>query len=866
MGTNEINIANAYICGAHFRESDFERNLQYELLKLPLPIRLKRLKKDAIPTLNLPTSDGNASTSSFNTILQVKKRGQKRFVEEKLHDTSQDRNEETTHLHAVGSDLIDSLQRQVQSLSMDRDARLLEKASLETEKLELLERVNCTSKIAKEVTKERDALRLEIVSLKMETGDLSKQLTDGCATAKAEREAFRFEKESWECEKSMLLQQAQCASERTTLEIRKSLSRCFTPSQSEALISGCCVKRWTSEDVSGALTLRYFSPKAYEYLRLKLNIPLPHKSTLNRWVSTICVEPGPLTVILDLLRRTSDEMPIRDRLCILSFDECVIQQEWCYDKGSDIIYGPKRTAQCIMIRGLVKQWKQIVYYEFDQPMTKAILFDLIIKIEGAGFPVVATVNDMGSTNMKLWRILGVNVDCPSFTNPAVSGREVHVFADAPHLIKLIRNNFLDYGFRLNGHLLQVDGIKEIIINSVKDLKPTHKLTEKHIVVHGFKRMKVRPAVQLLSGSTARALRFYGERGLLSKEEWRPLSDFIELVDDWFDLFNSKVPYNKRASRNAYGTNLNEQNQLLEKMIKTVSSMRVCGKTQLFPFQKGIIQSCQALGNLYEMVKKTWNVSYLLTYRITQDGIEHFFGKIRQMGGPNDYPSPLSFKYRIRAHLLGREPGLLDECRKISKEYSDNKLGQSSLHKVSELTGEEHDTDHNNLLEEDNSLTGVYLHDIEDEQHIMESDLMEDIQEYPNIESLAEIEGLRYFGGFLAQKFKNYPALASGKATNLNTWIAKVERKAGCLTEPTEGFLSVLRQMEAMFISHHGVIGLQAGKKAVETLSTNICKKVKLPEEIVTYFVKCRVFFRIRILNDKKNTTWPSLKKVAKCQN
>ncbi|KAF8770762.1 hypothetical protein HNY73_018252 [Argiope bruennichi] len=47
----EFNVKNAVICSEHFTERDYERDLKNELLGLPLK---KLLKKDAIPTLNLP--------------------------------------------------------------------------------------------------------------------------------------------------------------------------------------------------------------------------------------------------------------------------------------------------------------------------------------------------------------------------------------------------------------------------------------------------------------------------------------------------------------------------------------------------------------------------------------------------------------------------------------------------------------------------------------------------------------------------------------------------------------------------------------------------------------------------------------------
>ena len=50
-----------------------------------------------------------------------------------------------------------------------------------------------------------------------------------------------------------------------------------------------------------------------------------------------------------------------------------------------------------------------------------------------------------------------------------------------------------------------------------------------------------------------------------------------------------------------------------------------------------------------------------TYRLNQDGLEHFFGCIRQMGACHQHPSPVAFKHRVRSHLLGKDALLASKC-------------------------------------------------------------------------------------------------------------------------------------------------------------------------------------------------------------
>lgn len=417
----------------------------------------------------------------------------------------------------------------------------------------------------------------------------------------------------------------------------------FSSNQIQSIITGKPVHSWSEEDVAKALTLRSLSPKAYSFIREKWQFPLPSSSTISRWASKLNVEPGVLHPIINLLRHKAATMTERERLCVVSFDETTIAQDWCYDMGSDTLYDPKHKVQCVMLRGLTAPWKQIIYYKFDTDMTRDILNDLILKVEAAGFIVIAMVNDLAPTNVRLWNSLGIDLINTCFTNPADSTRQIYVFADAPHLLKLIRNNFLDHGFTLDGNskaTVTATCVREIIIRSESDLKTAHRLSHNHINVQGVKRMNVRLAAQLMSETTAKTIKFFGEQGLLKSCEWDATSKCLLLVDSWFDVFNSKSPFAKKPSRVAYGKNLTEQKNILQSMMNTMKGMRVGSKNSLYPFQKGVLVSCQSLIKLYEFLSTKFEIKYIMTYRLNQDGLEHFFGYMRQMGASYQHPNAI----------------------------------------------------------------------------------------------------------------------------------------------------------------------------------------------------------------------------------
>ncbi len=73
--------------------------------------------------------------------------------------------------------------------------------------------------------------------------------------------------------------------------------------------------------------------------------------------------------------------------------------------------------------------------------------------------------------------------------------------------------------------------------------------------------------------------------------------------------NSRVLFDRKPSRNAYGIQLAQQDSVLEEMITIAKSMKITGRNHLYQFQRGLVVSSQALQNLYEMVKEKYGLTY-----------------------------------------------------------------------------------------------------------------------------------------------------------------------------------------------------------------------------------------------------------------
>nr|CAH7749193.1 unnamed protein product [Callosobruchus chinensis] len=193
----------------------------------------------------------------------------------------------------------------------------------------------------------------------------------------------------------------------------------------------------------------------------------------------------------------------------------------------------------------------------------------------ANFIVVAIVSDMGTGNVALWRELNVGHDknC-HFAHPCDDALKIFVCADVPHLIKLVRNHLIDHSFYVDDYIINKDYFQALLKLSSTELI-AHKLTQDHIInISGSARQRVGPAVQLLSNTVAKAITYAGGHRLMPKNS-KEASAIVQLFNDWFDLMNSRSKFVISCpGRNAFGTDIEKQKELLHKMTEVINIIRV----------------------------------------------------------------------------------------------------------------------------------------------------------------------------------------------------------------------------------------------------------------------------------------------------
>lgn len=160
--------------------------------------------------------------------------------------------------------------------------------------------------------------------------------------------------------------------------------------------------------------------------------------------------------------------------------------------------------------------------------------------------------------VQVFQACDVNHKDTSILHPVTSSK-IFMFSDIPHLLKLLRNWFIDGGFLLqDGTELNQAKIRELLKMNT-EISPLFKINLKHLAVEKAERQNVILASELFSRTVAKCLlRTFPNDTIVEK-----LAHFIDLVNNWFDIMNS-YSITGIGFKQPYGLSLDEQNKVLGK--------------------------------------------------------------------------------------------------------------------------------------------------------------------------------------------------------------------------------------------------------------------------------------------------------------
>ena len=227
----------------------------------------------------------------------------------------------------------------------------------------------------------------------------------------------------------------------------------------------CRGHRYTEEVKNFALTVHFYSPKAYSYMRKLFS--LPHQSSIRNWISSVDCEPG---FHADVLQNLSEQLQKRPEMsdCALMMDGMVVRKQVLYDTKNMKYSGfvdcggifaessedQATEALVFLVVGLKHFWKcPIGYYltnKVNGDAQASLIRSALSLLEDHGFQVWSATCDGTSANLDTFRLLGCKC-VPKYDNIKVSfphptrNHQVYAILDPCHMVKLARNTLGDLG-------------------------------------------------------------------------------------------------------------------------------------------------------------------------------------------------------------------------------------------------------------------------------------------------------------------------------------------------------------------------------------------------------------------------------------
>ncbi|KAL4136414.1 hypothetical protein QTP88_007962 [Uroleucon formosanum] len=328
------------------------------------------------------------------------------------------------------------------------------------------------------------------------------------------------------------------------------------------------------------MTLHFYSPSAYSYVRTIFSKALPDVSTIRKWYSKLDGLPGMTKESFQAISLKVKEMKVNGKQLYgcLVMDEMIIKQHvhWTGTRHQGYIdfgLGGKteemdnlpyaKDAFVIMVVGMNTSWKVPIAYYFINRISaeeKAnIILNCLQELDTTGIIIKTLTFDGAANNLSMASELGANLQYselkPYFLHPNTNDK-IHIILDPCHVVKLLRNCLGDWKilYTTNGETIKWSYFKNLVnLQNESGLHSATKLRNRHIYYFREK-MKVKLAVKTFSTSVANAILFCMNDLKLDNFQGADATiEFCLRINNIFDILNtrnflSKGTYNKSINK------------------------------------------------------------------------------------------------------------------------------------------------------------------------------------------------------------------------------------------------------------------------------------------------------------------------------
>ncbi|XP_037518749.2 uncharacterized protein LOC119395817 [Rhipicephalus sanguineus] len=399
-----------------------------------------------------------------------------------------------------------------------------------------------------------------------------------------------------------------------------------------------------------------------------MKLKMPHPDTIRRLCSSCDINPvkeQQETSFLSYAKRIVSTLKEHEKTVTLMLDEVHLQSFFDYKAG--FVTGAAansstaaKTAHVFMIQSLLSSNKDVVHIlpvaHIDAKALHDFLRKLILDLEASGFRIIAVISDNNSINRKAMSFFAKPASVSIvYQHPADSSRPLFFVVDPVHILKCIRNNWLNQ--RNIGKCMYFPEPKsneaepKILTASFKVLCELHEaekhellklaptLTLKALNPSNMERQDVKLALKVFNSSTVAAL------STATFQHAKETSEYIDTILTWWNIVNVKTPRKGQRLRDHLQgpivSSLCPQLEFLQKAVEWLDhweSLRHDNGRLTRETHAAFSHTTHALHELAIYCLEELHFEYVLLGKFQTDCLEDRFGKYRQLSGANYHVS------------------------------------------------------------------------------------------------------------------------------------------------------------------------------------------------------------------------------------
>lgn len=442
-------------------------------------------------------------------------------------------------------------------------------------------------------------------------------------------------------------------------------------------------RRYSTDLLIFAYCIYIKSAAVYKYLYASKLISIPSLRHLKKLSSDIKVTSGICTnENFSFLKGRCNSLSENERTVNLLIDEIYIKP--CITFKSQTITGFTEnkkdcatTIQAFMFSSIFSKAKEIVALVPVFKLTASELHELSLKVlqmlETIGFTVLTIISDNNRVNRNMFlKLCGGNEMKVCIPNPFNPSKKLFLLFDSVHLIKSIRNNWLNQkdvdkkfifpnpkivfnsdGLNLDSYAFNIGHASFSLLRNIYQeeskslLKLAPKLSLKALNPTNLERQNVSLALKVFDISNVCTLKLLKEKKNCCNPVYEQTACFIETIIGWWEIMNVKTPYKGQRLRlhNCEPITSNDQKSLeflqsFASWIKSWDDMKQKNREGGLSRETffALYHSTLCMISISKYLLFELNVPYVLCGKFQTDNLEARFGQYREMSGSNYYIS------------------------------------------------------------------------------------------------------------------------------------------------------------------------------------------------------------------------------------